>query len=190
VTPVVLDADALHCLRSYGLSTELEKHVATAAVEAAPLICTSFVAHHELNPLAKEVEQWTSLGLLEIKDVPSRSLASEFRRELRRRHRGIDKGEAEIISWIVTSSRGTPFVSCDVRAREIARAEKILAWDVLDAIHEWLACKMLHHDAAQRCVAPWSDDPHARWRPRDFDGLEATLRKRYGNAYLSPLERR
>ncbi|MCA9707954.1 MAG: hypothetical protein KDK70_19030 [Myxococcales bacterium] len=184
MTPVVVDADAVHCMRTFGLLEHVSK------TPLPPLVCTGYVAHHELNPLASEVAAWEAAGLLRVESIPTRSPASRMRRALRERHRGIDKGETEMIAWILACSPTTPLVSCDVRARAIAAQERIVAWDVLDLVHEWLACSIVAIEDARRCVLPWLDDPKARWRPRDFDGLELTLRNRYQDAYLQPFQHR
>ncbi len=187
MTPAAIDADAIHCIRTFGLIAELEGHLATAGVVLPLLICTGYVARHELNPIAGKVAEWEASGLLRIEDVLARSPASQTRRALQERHRGMDKGEAEMIAWILSCSPSTPFVSCDVRALAIARRERVQAWDVLDLVHEWLASRVVTLEAAHACLASWVDDPKARWRPRGFRGIEPTLRDRYGRNYLRPL---
>lgn len=48
MTPVLIDADALHCLRSYGFVTELERIVSSRSKASAALLATTaFIAHHE-----------------------------------------------------------------------------------------------------------------------------------------------
>lgn len=184
MTPIVIDADAVHCLRSFGLLDGLERFVAANQLTPEPLLCMGCVARRELNPIQDEVKRLEALGVLKVSEVLARSPTSVQLRQLRERHRGIDKGEAEAIAWLVTTGLRLPFVSCDVRAREIARAERITAWDVLDLVHEWIAASVLSLDAASDRLVDWSDDRGARWRPRDFVGVEATLRQRYGQGFL------
>lgn len=178
----------MHCIRTFGLLAAVERQAQVAVVSSPPLICTGFVAHHELNSIADEVASWQACGLLRVEDVPSRSPASLRRRSLRQAHPGMDKGETEMLAWILACSPSTPFVSCDARALMIATAERVFAWDVLDLVHEWLACGLISMDTARECLAPWNDDPKARWRPKKFQGIEPTLRSRYESGYLQPLE--
>jgi predicted nucleic acid-binding protein len=184
MTPVVIDADAVHCLRSFGLLVDLERFIVASGANASPLLCVGYVARHELNPIHDELERLEALGVLSVVTVLAKSPASNMRRELRRRHIGIDKGEAEAIAWLLTQERAHPFVSCDVRARRIAADERLRAWDVLDLVHEWIAAGVLSSEEARLRFVAWSDDRGGRWRPRDFEGVEATLRRRYGASYL------
>lgn len=184
MTPVVIDADAVNCLRSFGLLGDVERFIAANPRSTQPLLCVGYVARHELNPISSEIERLERTGVLKVVDVLARSPASEERRALLRRHPGIDKGEAEAIAWLRATSSELPFVSCDREARRIASDERLIAWDALDLVHEWIAGGVLPLETARTRLAAWSDNPGAPWRPRDFEGVEPTLRRRYGRRYL------
>lgn len=190
MTPVVIDADAFHCLRSFGLLGYLEGFCRNGTAPSAPLLCVGYVAHHELNAIHAEIERLVATGVIRVLQIATRSPSSTAGRELRQRHRGIDKGEAEAIAWLLTENPRFPFVSCDVRARRIAHDEGIVAWDPLDLVHEWIIAGVLSADDARSRLVSWTDDPHARWRPRDFRGVEETLRQRFGHEYLVRFEDR
>lgn len=190
MTPVVIDADALNCLRSFGLLEGLEQFVLANATKPEPLRCVGYVARHELNPIQDYIARLQATGVLGVLEIPARSAASEQWRQLRRKYPGIDKGEAEAIAWLLTAEAKLPFVSCDIRARHIANQERLRAWDPLDLVHEWIASGVLSLAAACAKLVAWSDDRGARWRPRDYQGVEATLRQRYGGGYLTRLEER
>lgn len=99
----------------------------------------------------------------------------------------IDKGESELIAWLLEEDPEVPFVTCDRRAQRIAEQEKLVTWDVLDLVHEWLCLQVLAQSEAERCLLPWQDDPHSRWCPKDYVGLGPTLQMRYGRQYLQQL---
>lgn len=78
MTSVAIDADALHCIRSFGLLDRAASHVETTTDPSPLLICTGFVARQELNLIARDLTEWEVTGLLRIQDVPSRSPASDY----------------------------------------------------------------------------------------------------------------
>jgi predicted nucleic acid-binding protein len=190
MTPVVIDADAVNCLRSFGLLHDLEQFIVANSIATKPLLSVGYVARHELNQISNEIERLEKVGVLGVVDVLARSPASVARRALLQRHPGVDKGEAEAIAWLLTNARELPFVSCDVEARRIALVERLTAWDTLDLVHEWIVGGVLSLETARTKLAAWSDNPGARWRPRGFEGVEATLRQRYGQCYLVGFENR
>jgi hypothetical protein len=106
MTPVVIDADAINCLRSFGLLGDIARFVVANPTTPNPLLCVGYVARHELNPICEEIERLEALGVLEVVD------------------------------------------------------------------------------AARTRLVAWSDDRGSRWRPRDFEGVEPTLRRRYGLGFL------
>lgn len=177
MTTAAIDADAFFCVHSFDLLAKLSR-------AAGPLIlCTGYVARIELNDLADELERLTASGLLEIKTIRPKSPAGRRLRQLRKQHRQIHKGEAETLAWIMEESPKTPFVTCDSRARVFARECRVRGWDVLDLVHEWLAQAILTPEVVEASLSEWVDDPHSRWRPKDFISVDRTLRQRYGSEF-------
>lgn len=190
MTPAHIDADAMNCLRSFGFLEDLEHFVAANPGISEPLLCVAGVARRELNPIQRDILRLETAGVLKVVEVLARSPASQQLRRLREKHRGIDRGEAEAIAWLLAANRVIPFVSCDRRARGIANEEGLPAWDILDLVHEWKVAGVLSLGTACHKLAAWSDDRSAPWRPRDFQGVEGTLRQRYGPKYLVGFEDR
>jgi hypothetical protein len=74
---------------------------------------TEYVARHELNSIAAEIERLESQGAVEIKAIPRRD--ATFRGLIKQ---GVHKGEAEAIAWILSVRKDLRplFVSRDERA--------------------------------------------------------------------------
>lgn len=171
----LIDSDAFNAMRSLGLLVEL-----CARLPAdQPLLMLGYPANFELNPLQREIAALKASGKLVVHDVIKKSPAGELMKQLIRR--GVDKGEAEAIAWIVESCERHErpiFVSVDVNARKHAIAHQIVAVDLMGAIVEWVEDGLLDRARAVELTVAWDDRVQVQGRPSDYETFEHTYAHR------------
>jgi predicted nucleic acid-binding protein len=164
----VIDSCAWHCLR--GLKTDDSKNLLTHLFGAnesfLPVALTEYVARHELNQILDEILRAVGAGHVAIQRIERRDP------NWKRLSRSCDKGEAEVMTWLLSLGRDVPlFVTRDDRARRTALAEGLPATDVLGLVVDMLAIGCLQTHEAQAALSIWDDKSKQICRPADWEGF-------------------
>lgn len=142
-------------------------------------LMTERVAHWELSSIRSEIDEFKATGRLSIKSVPARgSPASQ--KYWRFVKDGYDKGEAEAVAWaseLPVSDRPL-FISNDVRARELARRNRVPVGDVMDLTVAAIQSGALAKERATEILEVWQDKRQSLCRPVDYTTFEETFTTR------------
>jgi predicted nucleic acid-binding protein len=171
----LIDSDAFNVMRSLGLLSEL----CARLPPDQPLLMMGYPANVELNPLQREIAALKASGKLVVHDVVKKSPAGELMKKLIRQ--GVDKGEAEAISWAVESfdrHERPIFVSLDVNARKHASNHQLVAVDMMGAIVEWVEEGLLDRAKAVELTVVWDDRVQVQGRPSDYETFDHTYAHR------------
>lgn len=175
----VLDCCAWHCLRGLKIgSRSLLQSLLDADSSFLPLVLTEFVARNELSPVFAQIQAEARLGRVVIHSISRRDP------NYKRLERATDKGEAEMITWLLTlRKQDRPlFVSRDTGARRAAKAEGLIQTDVLGLVVDMLAIGCLREREAAEALSIWDDKSQQQRRPADWEGL-ATIGVRRARGY-------
>jgi hypothetical protein len=129
-----LDADTCNFLRGLGLFEQIRR---LATEQRIALHMTGFVAYHELNSLQAWIKTMEDEGSLNVHKLRTRSKAFEQFRTLKDHGRTrsglrVDKGECELVAWLICEGQGVTLVSCDAGARDLAREHRIEVFDLCE----------------------------------------------------------
>ena len=160
---------------SCGTSSILDLLAAMAIGSGIPIVLTEFVARRELNSIQSEIDGLENKRALEIKAIARRD---QMFRELTKR--GVHKGEAEAIAWILSERRDSRplFVSRDEGAVRAARANKVAATDVMGLVVEATVSGVISIEQARGALAVWDDRSQQQCRPADYKGFDRTFAHR------------
>jgi predicted nucleic acid-binding protein len=180
VRPVLFDSDAFRCL--HGL--RLLDAVCAALAPHTTIALTEYVARHELNLLAREVDRLEKAHTIRVQPLlegtPAAQRYRAFQRVPERGERLPDKGEAEAVAWALDESHPTRplFVTRDEGARRFAHRNEVPVTDVMGIVVEACLAGGLDRDAAAQALAVWDDRGQQLCRPADYAGFEATFAAR------------
>lgn len=165
----VLDADAFICLHSLSVPELISTR------NCPGLYLTEYVARHELSTLSSHVTALESSGRIRVFPVASRD--AHYKRFKQGRK---NKGEAEIVAWLLGHARTERprFISNDRGAHDLAAAERVPSGDLLDFILALVAHETLTLEEAEDKLAPWSDRGQQRCRPSDFTSFQVSVSRR------------
>lgn len=175
----VLDCCAWHCLRGLKAGTRsLLQCLLEADSSFLPLVLTEFVARNELSPVLDRIQAEVKAGRVAIYSITRRDP------NYKRLERSTDKGEAEMITWLLTLRKQERplFVSRDVGARCAAKAEGLFQTDVLGLVVDMLAIGCLLEHEAIEALSVWDDKAQQQCRPADWEGL-GTIATRRARGY-------
>lgn len=178
--PVLFDSDAFRCL--HGL--RLLDAVCAALAPHTTIALTEYVARHELNLLAREVDRLEKAHTIRVQPLlegtPAAQRYRAFQRVPERGERLPDKGEAEAVAWALDESHPTRplFVTRDEGARRFAHRNEVPVTDVMGIVVEACLAGGLDRDAAAQALAVWDDRGQQLCRPADYAGFEATFAAR------------
>jgi len=172
----LFDADALICLRSLALVERL----CSSERFPRPAVITQYVARHELSAIDGQIRELEAAGLVRVESILAKD--PDFRRL---RQGGVDKGEAEAISWAMAQppERRPAFISLDRKGRATARENGVSAGDVMDLLVDLIEQSVLTTEEARERVAPWDDRRQQRGRPSDFKTFDEMLDRRRLNRW-------
>jgi len=171
----VLDCCAWHCLRGLKIEARsLLQCLFESQADVLPLALTEFVARNELSPVLAEIQAEERRARVAIHSVSRRD--PNYKRLVAL----TDKGEAEMITWLLTLRKiNRPlFVSRDAGARRAARAEGLFQTDVLGLIVDMLVIGCITEAEAAVALSIWDDKSQQQCRPADWAGLETIAARR------------
>ena len=118
-------------------------------------VTTSRVAGNELNDLAEDVRSLEQAGALRVEDIYKGSPEAKRAKELRD-NEGADPGEAEPLAWATgdPTRREYRSISCDKKAREVAKSLGLATGDVLDLGIHWLRLSLISRATLDDAFAP------------------------------------
>jgi predicted nucleic acid-binding protein len=175
----VLDCCAWHCLRGLKFgSCSLLQCLLDADSSFLPLALTEFVARNELSPVLAQIQSEAKNGRVVVHSISRRDP------NYKRLERVTDKGEAEMITWLLTlRKQDRPlFVSRDAGARRAAKNEGLFQTDVLGLVVDMLVIGCLLEPQAMEALSIWDDKSQQQCRPADWEGL-ATIASRRARGY-------
>lgn len=177
------DADALICLRSLSFGSPplslLELLAASCCKRSDPIVLTEYIARHELNALDSEItalEHGKAIVVLGV--VGNDPTYKELRKK------GVDKGEAEAIAWMLSQPKTARplFASRDTRAIRAARTRGLSATDVMGLIVEAIISNVVSTDQARLALDVWDDPGQQLCRPANYSGFDKTFDQRKNNS--------
>ncbi|WP_424674320.1 hypothetical protein [Candidatus Binatus sp.] len=140
-----------------------------------PILLTEYIARHELNSIQTEITACENQGSVTVVGL---SAANPTYKSLLKR--GVHKGGAEAIAWILAQSSDLRplFVSADRGAIRAAKNQKLSATDVMGLIVEAIAAKVLSIDQARSALDVWNDPGPGVGKPPDYEDFDETLVRR------------
>ncbi len=182
---VLLDADAFLCIKKLGLLQLLQEH----ANPSLRLVITGYIALHELSTVRSHVEQLQQQELLQIEQVPARSVI-----HLKRRCRGnrrlprLDKGELEAIAWVqrLPEDERPCFITNDRGAQAGAAHHKVPWGDVMDFVIAMLEAEVATKSEMQAALHVWNNPVQQICRPKDWAGFDRTYAQRRSRGERAP----
>jgi predicted nucleic acid-binding protein len=174
----LFDSDAFLCLRSLVVATSDEsllELVLSALPNAEPAVLTEYVALHELNAIAPEIEAFCARRVLRVEPIRKTDPAYRTFRALKVE---VHKGEAESIAWAIHQNPKPLFVSRDGGALVEAHRRRVPRTDVMGFVVECVESGLLQREVAADALTPWADPEQQRCRPNDYEGFSTTYERR------------
>lgn len=176
----VFDCDAWHFAHKLRTSERSLLQAALQHDECSPIVLTEYVQKHELCNYAETIDRYVR----ECTVVTER-LSAQNHDFKRLRQQGVDKGEAEIIAWLLTLRKSDRLllVLRDVRATAAARAEKLGCTDLLGLAIDMFKMGAITESEARTVLSVWDDKTQQLGRPRDWDEFDRTWARRQASGY-------